>query len=86
MDWQIFHAVDEFSSDYKWLAHSKTVGVVVSGLAVLVLWLATPPGEERRWKVASLAGVVSAALSLGSYLPEPRSRITASTQAAPAAA
>jgi undecaprenyl-diphosphatase len=69
VDWQIFHAVDEFSSDYKWLAHStwnfETIGVVVYVLAVVLLWLATAPGEERRWKVASLAGVASAGISLG---------------------
>ena len=68
MDWQIFHAVDEFSSDYEWLAHStwdfETIGVVVYVLAVVLLWLATAPGEERRWKIASLAGVASAGISL----------------------
>ena len=54
MDYRIFHAVDEFSFDYKWLAHAtyafETFGVVVYAAAVLFLWLLTPPGSERRWK------------------------------------
>ncbi|MBA3733943.1 MAG: phosphatase PAP2 family protein [Actinobacteria bacterium] len=68
MDYRIYHAVNEFAVDFKWLAHAtyffETVGVVLYGLAVLVLWLATAPGEERRWKLAALAGGASAGLSL----------------------
>jgi len=68
LDYRIYHAVNEFAVDYKWLAHGtyffETVGVVAYGLAVLVLWLATAPGEERRWKVAALAGGASAGLAL----------------------
>jgi len=69
MDYRIFHAVDEFSFDYKWLAHAtyafETFGVVVYGLAVVLLWLLTAPGSERRWKIAALCGGVSALISLG---------------------
>jgi undecaprenyl-diphosphatase len=68
LDYRIYHAVNEFAVDFKWLAHAtyffETVGVVAYGLAVLVLWLATEPGEERRWKLAAVAGGVSAGLSL----------------------
>lgn len=68
LDYRIYHAVNEFAIDQKWLAHAtyffETVGVVLYGLAVLVLWLVTAPGEERRWKVAALAGGASAGLSL----------------------
>ena len=68
MDYRIYHAVNEFAVDFKWLAHAtyyfETAGVALYGLAVLVLWLATAPGEERRWKVAALAGGASAAVSL----------------------
>jgi membrane-associated phospholipid phosphatase len=68
LDYRIYHAVNEFAVDHKWLAHAtyffETVGVVAYGLAVLLLWLATEPGEERRWKLAALAGGVSAGLSL----------------------
>ncbi len=68
LDYRIYHAVNEFAVDFKWLAHAtyffETVGVVLYGLAVLVLWLATAPGEERRWKLAALAGGASAGLSL----------------------
>lgn len=68
MDYRVYHAVNEFSEDYKLLAHAtyafETIGVVLYGLAVVVLWLATAPGEERRWKIASLSGAASAGLSL----------------------
>jgi undecaprenyl-diphosphatase len=69
LDYRIYHAVNEFAFDFKWLAHAtqflETVGVVLYGVAVLLLWLATAPGEERRWKLAALAGLASAGLSLG---------------------
>ena len=68
MDYRLYHAVNEFAVDFKWLAHAtyffETVGVVFYGIAVLLLWLATAPGQERRWKVAALAGTASAAVSL----------------------
>ena len=68
MDYRLYHAVNEFAFDFKWLAHAtyffETVGVVFYGLAVLLLWLATAPGQERRWKVAALAGTATAAVSL----------------------
>jgi hypothetical protein len=68
LDYRIYHAVNEFAVDFKWLAHAtyffETVGVVLYALAVLLLWLATAPGEERGWKVAALAGTASAGLSL----------------------
>jgi undecaprenyl-diphosphatase len=68
LDYRIFHAVDEFASDYKWLAHAtyvfETVGVVLYAATVVLLWLATEPGEERRWKVAALSGTASAGLAL----------------------
>ena len=68
LDYRIYHAVNEFAVDFKWVAHAtyyfETAGVVLYGLAVLVLWLATAPGEERRWKLAALAGGASATVSL----------------------
>ena len=69
MDWRIFHAIDEFSVDYKWVAHAtyafETFGIVLYGLAVVFLWLLTAPGTERRWKIAALCGGVTALISLG---------------------
>jgi len=69
VDFRIFHAVDEFSVDYKWVAHAtyafETFGIVVYGLAVVLLWLLTAPGSERRWKIAALCGGVTALISLG---------------------
>jgi undecaprenyl-diphosphatase len=68
LDYRLYHAVNEFAFDFKWLAHAtyffETVGVAFYGLAVLLLWLATAPGQERRWKVAALAGTATAAVSL----------------------
>jgi undecaprenyl-diphosphatase len=68
LDYRAYHAVNEFAVDFKWLAHAtyyfETAGVALYGFAVLVLWLATAPGEERRWKLAALAGGASAAVSL----------------------
>jgi undecaprenyl-diphosphatase len=68
LDYRVYHAVNEFSTDYRWLAHAtyffETVGVVFYGLSVILLWLATRPGEERRWKIAALAGAGSAGISL----------------------
>lgn len=68
VDYRIFHAFNEFSRDHTWLAHAfqglETVGIALYGVAVLLLWLATEPGEERRWKIAALAGTASAGLSL----------------------
>lgn len=68
LDYRIYHAVNEFAVDFKWLAHAtyyfETAGVALYGLAVLVLWLATAPGEERRWKLAALAGGATAAVAL----------------------
>src|SRR3954471_7047431 len=68
LDYRIYHAVNEFAVDFKWLAHAtyffETVGVVLYGLAVLVLLLATAPGAERGWELAALAGGASAGASL----------------------
>jgi undecaprenyl-diphosphatase len=68
LDYRIFHAVDEFAGDYTWLAHAtylfETIGVVLYAAAVVVLWLATEPGKERRWKIAALSGAASAGLAL----------------------
>jgi undecaprenyl-diphosphatase len=68
MDYRIFHAVNVFARHHTWLAHGayafETIGVVLYVAAVLVLWLATEPGEERRWKFAALSGAACAALAL----------------------
>jgi membrane-associated phospholipid phosphatase len=68
VDYRIYHAVDEFSRDHRWLAHAanafETFGVGLYAVAVVLLWLATRPGEERRWKIAALAGAASGALAL----------------------
>src|SRR3954454_2146913 len=69
MDYDIFHRVNAFSAHHTWLAHAvyafETFGVVLYAAAVIVLWVATAPGEERRWKLASLAGGLSAFVALG---------------------
>jgi undecaprenyl-diphosphatase len=68
LDWRIFHAVDAFASEHRWLAHAtydfETFGVVMYAAAVVLLWLAAAPGEERRLKFAALSGVASGTLAL----------------------
>jgi undecaprenyl-diphosphatase len=68
LDYRLFHHVNVFAADHTWLAHAvnvfETYGVVLYAAAVIVLWLATRPGEERRWKLASLAGGISAFVAL----------------------
>jgi undecaprenyl-diphosphatase len=68
VDWRIFHAVNDFASDHKWLAHAtygfETVGVALYAAAVLVLWLCAAPGEERRLKFAALSGAATGGLAL----------------------
>src|SRR3954447_23066926 len=69
LDYRIFHSVNVFAAHHTWLAHAvnwfETVGVGLYAAAVVVLWLLTEPGEERRWKLASLAAGLSAFLALG---------------------
>ena len=69
MDYRIFHHVNVFAAHHTWLAHAvnwfETYGVVLYAAAVIVLWLATAPGQQRRWKLASLAGGISAFVALG---------------------
>src|SRR4051794_12352604 len=69
MDYTVFHRVNVFSAHHTWLAHAvnwfETFGVALYAAAVIVLWLATAPGEERRWKMASLSGGISAFVALG---------------------
>ncbi|MDQ3876698.1 MAG: phosphatase PAP2 family protein [Actinomycetota bacterium] len=68
MDWRIFHAVNQFAGDHRLLAHGiygfETIGVGLFAAAVLVLWLAAAPGEERGLKFAALSGAASATLAL----------------------
>ena len=68
MDWTIYHAVNDFARHHKTLAHAtfgfETFGVAVYAALVVVLWLVTRPGEERRWKFAAIAATGSAGLAL----------------------
>jgi undecaprenyl-diphosphatase len=68
VDYRVFRAIDSFSRQHAWLAHGanrvETVGVVIYAVALVVLWLAADPGGERTFKVAALAGAVSAGLAL----------------------
>lgn len=68
MDYRVFRAIDGFSRQHAWLAHGanrvETVGVVLYAVALVILWLAADPGGERTFKVAALAGAVSAGFAL----------------------
>jgi undecaprenyl-diphosphatase len=68
MDWTIYEAVNDFARDHKTIAHAtfgfETFGVVVYAALVVVLWMATRPGEGRRWKLAALSAATAAPLAL----------------------
>jgi hypothetical protein len=68
VDYRVFHTVNVFASHHTWLAHAthdfETLGVVLYAGAVLLLWLATVPGEDRRWKCAALCGGASGGVAL----------------------
>jgi undecaprenyl-diphosphatase len=68
VDYPLYHHINVFARHHKWLAHAtygfETIGVVLYAAAVVVLWLATEPGEERRWKIAAASATASAGLAL----------------------
>jgi membrane-associated phospholipid phosphatase len=68
VDFRVFEAINDFASQHTWVAHAaddfETVGVVVFAAAVVLLWFAARPGEDRVWKVAALAGTLSAFVAL----------------------
>jgi undecaprenyl-diphosphatase len=68
MDYRIYHAVNDFFADHRWLAHVfsgiESVGPVLFGIAAFGLWLLARPGSGNRWKLASASALASGALAL----------------------
>jgi undecaprenyl-diphosphatase len=68
MDYRIYHAINDFFADHRWLAHVfsaiEQVGPVLFGVAAVGLWVLARPGSGIRWKLASASALASGALAL----------------------
>lgn len=68
MDYQTYHAINEFFADHVWLAHafSALEGVLpqLLGIAAFGLWLLDRPSGGHKWKLASASALAAAALGL----------------------
>lgn len=68
MDFRVYHAVNGFAGRHTWLAHLlahiENVSIPVLAVATVVLWLLARPGGSRRWKVAAMSALGSAAVAL----------------------
>ncbi len=68
MDWRVYHAVNHFVAHHAWLGRLfewiVTYGAVAIGVAAAGLWLLARPGAGRKWKLAAVSALASAALAL----------------------
>ena len=68
MDYRLYHAVNNFMAENRWLAHAvndvQSVVVVLIASAAFALWLLGRPGGSRLWKLASASALASAAVAL----------------------
>jgi undecaprenyl-diphosphatase len=68
VDYRLYHAINEFVIDHDWLGRFLVVvenwAVPLLAIATVGLWLLAPPGEDRKWKLASASALASAALAL----------------------
>lgn len=68
MDYRIYHAINRFVVHHAWLGRAANAfekwGVLVFGVATVLLWLLARPGGNAKWKVASASALASAALAL----------------------
>lgn len=72
MDYRIYHAINAFAARHTWLPHIlggvESVSIPLVVVACVGLWLLAPVGGSRRWKLAAVSGLASAAVALGSDL------------------
>jgi len=68
MDYRLYHSVNHFMAQHRWLAHGvndvQSVLVILIAAAAFALWLVGRPGGSHRWKLASASALASAALAL----------------------
>ena len=68
MDYDAYHAVNDFVARHAWLGHGLNVAeswsVPLLAAATIALWLLARPGGDRKWKLASACALASAALAL----------------------
>jgi undecaprenyl-diphosphatase len=68
VDYRLYHAINDFVVDHAWLGRLLVVvevwAVPLLAVATFGLWLLAPPGEDRKWKLASASALASAAVAL----------------------
>ena len=68
MDYRVYHSINDFFADHRWLAHVfsgfESVAPLVFGVAAFGLWLLARPGTGNRWKLASASALAAGALGL----------------------
>jgi undecaprenyl-diphosphatase len=68
VDWRIYHAINTFVARHDWLGHGFSVvekwSVPLIAVATVALWLLARPGGDRKWKLAAVSALGSAALAL----------------------
>jgi len=68
VDWRVYHAINRFVVHHAWLGRLfhgiETYGTYVIGIAAALLWLASRPGGDRKWKIAAGSALASAAVAL----------------------
>jgi undecaprenyl-diphosphatase len=69
MDWRVYRAVYGVSLHHHWVGSLfsgiESVSIPVLAVATVALWLLSRPGGDRKWKVASVTALASAAVGLG---------------------
>jgi len=72
MDWRIFRAIYDVSLDHHWVgtvfSDIEKASIPFMVIATVALWLLARPGGERKWKLAAVSGLASAAVALAGNL------------------
>jgi undecaprenyl-diphosphatase len=68
VDWRIYHSINDFVARHSWLGRLfhgiETYGTILIGVAAALLWLASRPGADRKWKLAAASSLAAAAVAL----------------------
>jgi undecaprenyl-diphosphatase len=72
MDWRIFRAIYDVSLDPHWVgtlfSDIEKASIPFMVIATVALWLLARPGGERKWKLAAVSGLASAAVALAANI------------------